>query len=152
MIRGDPEDEASGCHNWGRPLQEFGDTDNRLRLSDSVPPSQRHCKRPNPASCCIPRSIQAVHAEKPGLLFRDRPRDSQSEVVVPEVRGVPEPVGRTDIARLSVPRSSPNGTPIAIALLPSASIRRCTFVVPVPAVLNPFPDIPGHVVQAQFVG
>ena len=74
------------------------------------------------------------------------PDKTEPEVVVPKVGGVPEAVGRADIARLAVSGATAQHTPPAIALLPGPPVARGVGVTLMPAVLHPFPHVARHVV------
>nr|VFK61881.1 MAG: hypothetical protein BECKTUN1418D_GA0071000_11624 [Candidatus Kentron sp. TUN] len=75
------------------------------------------------------------------------PGKAETGVVARFIDEVPFPVGRSDAPRFAAPRTTANHTPrtIPIALIsPSATLRGSIFVVAMPAIFGPFPDISVH--------
>src|SRR5215510_10181881 len=86
-------------------------------------------------------------------LYLQRPRDTEADMVVPGVAGVPFAVGRAELPRLVVPGTAAHDAATAVAACrPCRAVRRRSVVVVVPAILDPLRNIAAHVVQAERIG
>src|SRR6185369_3077889 len=72
-------------------------------------------------------------------------------VVAAELRGVAVARGGADQARRIAPRAAAQDAALAIAGAPRRAVERAADVELVPAILDPFPDIAEHVVEAEGV-
>ena len=81
--------------------------------------------------------------------------ETETEDVEPVDGVVPVAVGRAEVLRSVVPGATAHHTPAAVAatfLFPSrAVLGRRTLVAVVPAVLHPFPDVAGGVIEPERV-
>src|SRR5271165_4005109 len=59
---------------------------------------------------------------------------------------------RSKEQRLGQPGSTPDDMFVTVAAGPLQAVGRRTFVIAVPAVLHPLPDVAGHVEKAECVG
>src|SRR5579872_2361357 len=81
-----------------------------------------------------------------------RSRKTETQVVVPTVDRAPAAVRRTRDGWNVAPTAATRDPERAVAGKPRAAVRGCAIVVFIPAILDPFPGIADHVVQAEQVG
>src|SRR5262245_25555777 len=84
-----------------------------------------------------------------------RTHHPKTDPAAPAVGVAPVAVGTSQVAHNVVQGPSAHHTPSTIAIVrfkPCPSIRRCTVVVLMQAVLDPFPDIARHIVETKGVG
>jgi hypothetical protein len=74
-------------------------------------------------------------------------RNTKPVEIVPIVAGIVAPIGRTAIPWSGEPRAASSylASSTIVLACPSAAIFRCPFVITMPVILAPFPDIAVHV-------
>src|SRR5262245_10421405 len=86
-------------------------------------------------------------------LYVQRPRDTEADMVVPGVAGVPFAGGPRKLRWLGVPGAAAQVAATAVtACRPCRAGRRRSIVVLVPAILDPLRNVAAHVVQAERIG
>ncbi len=78
--------------------------------------------------------------------LRERLGNTEPDDIVPTVSSVAVAEGRAENPRTAVPGAAAQAPTTTIACFPCPAITRCAIVMPVPAVLHPFPYIAVHVV------
>ena len=81
-----------------------------------------------------------------------RPRNTKTVVIEPVLRTVPVAIRRTEVPPADEPGTATQHSPTAVTTArPRGPVTRGAVVVTVPAILHPFPDVAGHVVQPETV-
>jgi hypothetical protein len=107
-----------------------------------------HVSKPGAAMAAAGGFALAPRVKSQGLRGL-RPRDTETQVVVPVDRGVPVAIGRTEVPGIVAPGTAAADTGVAIATGPCGAVLRRPFVVI--AVFHPLPHIASHVVKAKCV-
>jgi len=82
-----------------------------------------------------------------------RPRDAEAEIAVPKVMGVPDAASSAEVLRRVVPGTAATDMLTTVTTChPCRAILGCPIVIAMSAILDPFPNIAVHVMQAECVG
>src|SRR5262249_2730587 len=80
------------------------------------------------------------------------PPDPEPEVTAPADGGVPGSTRRAEVSWIGVPGTAADDVVTAVSAEPRRTVAGRSVVVVVVAILDPLPNVAGHVVEAKRIG